>query len=166
MYMDKEEIKEKIEEENLIEDYIHLETQLDQNSFDLTVSRIEEYKGPGKIDFSNDERQIPSKNKINPRKKNKEDDYGWWNLPKGTYFIETNEKVKLPEETLMIMHPRFTLAKSGVSVDTRIIGSEEPFKPKFTLTINNKNGFEIKENARIVKAIFLNSKDDKPGFIE
>jgi len=166
MYMKKDEIKEKIEEENMIQDHVHLETQLKEHRFDLTLSKLEEYKGGGKIDFSNDEKELPLTNEVPTRKKNSDDKYGWWVLSRGNYLAETNETVELPEDTLMIHQPRLSLLNCGAETPVQVITSQETLKPKFMLRIENSNGVEIKENARIVKAIFLDLGDKKPGFIE
>ncbi len=166
MYLKKDKIKEKIEKEDMIQDHVHLETQLQEHQFDLTLSKVEEFKGGGRIDFSNNERKLPSTNNIPTRKKNSDDEYGWWTLSKGQYLAETNETVKLPEDMIMIQQPRLSLLKSGVETPVQITTSQEPVKPKFMLRIENNNGLEVKENARIVKAIFLDLGDKKPGFIE
>ncbi|MFB6114991.1 MAG: deoxyuridine 5'-triphosphate nucleotidohydrolase, partial [Candidatus Nanohalobium sp.] len=55
MILNREELRELIEEKGLIQNYVHLETQLTPQGFDLTVDEIHEYQGSGKLDFSNDE---------------------------------------------------------------------------------------------------------------
>lgn len=167
MYLEKDEIKEKIEEENLVKGYVHLDTQLREQSFDLTVSQISEVKGSGEIDFSNDERKIPEINPLQPRKKESEDEYGWWMLPKGSYIAETNEEMNLPEGTIAVLQPRLSVVKSGVNVPTRILTSGELTEIEFPLIVNTDNGFEVKENARLITAIFINfKKKSAPGFLE
>lgn len=166
IYLTEKEIRKKIERENLIENYIDLETQIKENSFDLTLSKIEEIKEKGKIDFSNEERHIPSTNEIKPRKKNSKDKYGWWMLSEGNYLAETNEEINIPKNTIIIQRPRLSVTKSGVRIPTQVLTSKEPMKTKFSLQVNNKNGFEIKENARIITITFIELKKKKPGFIE
>lgn len=163
MYLDKQKIKKKIEKEELIQDYIHLDTQLRENNFDLTISKIKEIKGKGQIDFSNNERTIPDTNPLQPRKKNKEDKYGWWILPPGNYIGITNETINLPEKTIAIQQPRLSLVNSGVDSSTRIYTGKDEVKPQFYFTVMNKEGLEIKENARILGIYFLKAKERKFG---
>ena len=51
--LNKKEIKQLIEEKNLIENYINLDKQLAPNGFDLTVGKIFEFESAGDIDFTN-----------------------------------------------------------------------------------------------------------------
>ncbi len=166
MYLNKEKIKKKINKENLIEDYIHLDTQLGEKNFDLTVSEIKEIKEKGKVDFSNDERHIPDTNSLQPRKKNPEDDYGWWILPPGNYVGRTNETINIPEKTVVIQQPRLTLTKSGIDMSTRLYTGKDKIQPEFHFSVTNKEGFEVKENARVLEIYFLKGQEKKFGGLE
>lgn len=158
MYLKGEKLKEKVEK-GLVEDYIHLDTQLNDEYFDLTVSKISEIKGKGQVDFSDSERQIPSTNPVEPRKKDSEDDYGWWMLPKGHYIAVTNEKLNVPKEYLAIIQPRLSLLKSGLDIPMRGIPKVKGKKIYFNVAVTTENGFEIKENARLLSTMFINLKD-------
>ena len=161
MYLGAEKIKKKIKEEKLVENYIHLDTQLKENNFDLTVSSISEIKGKGEVDFSDKERHIPKANPVQPRKKNPEDKYGWWMLPKGNYVAKTNEKLNIPKGTIAILQPRLSLLQSGLNIPLRIITQTKGTEVHFNLAVTTHNGFEIKENARIISTTFIEPKGNK-----
>lgn len=87
-------------------------------------------------------------------------------LSKGNYLAETNETIKIPEKTIAIQKPRYSVVKSGAITPTQILTSKEPVKIKFNLQVNNKDGLEVKENARIITVTFIELGKKKPGFIE
>lgn len=90
MILGKEKLLELIEERDLVSNYPHLETQITPNGFDLTVGEIKEFQGPGRLDFSNSERVIPAAENIEAKKKQDNDDYGWWSLEPGSYKLVSN----------------------------------------------------------------------------
>jgi len=161
--MEKEEIKEIVQ--NSIEDYPKFDMQFDDDrgigkgNFDLTVGKIFKISGKGKMDFSDNEREIAKTEEIGPEKENEDDKYGWWNLATGIYRIEVNEKIKLPENLAGRIYSRASLLKNGVFVvpcylqkgfDSERLDSGR----KFTLVVQNPEGIDIKENARILGLIF------------
>lgn len=109
--LNQNQIKELIEEQDLIEDYFSLEIQLQANGFDLTAGKIFKFKNSGAIDFSNSEREIPEAEEIKPEKKDSSDKYGWWNLEKGGYKVRTNERIRLPKDLMAISFPRSSLLR-------------------------------------------------------
>ncbi len=153
--LNKKQIKKLIEEKNLIENYADLEKQLTPNGFDFSVEKIFNIKGKGKLDFSNSERVIPKTEEIKPLKKNKEDKYGWWFLEKGAYKIRTNEIINLPNNLTAISFPRSSLLRMGVFTQHGVWDAGFEGKSEFILIVENKEGIEIKENARINQLIFI-----------
>ena len=162
--MEKEEnTKETIK--NSVEGYPKLELQIDEKggvgkgSFDLTVSKISKISEKGKMDFSDNERKIAKTEKIKPIKENKDDKYGWWNLSAGVYIIEINEKISLPKNKAGKIYSRASLLKNGSFVVPCFLekgyNSEDKDSGKsFTLIVQNTEGIDIKENARILGLIF------------
>ncbi|MFB6203604.1 MAG: deoxyuridine 5'-triphosphate nucleotidohydrolase [Candidatus Nanohaloarchaea archaeon] len=151
--LNREELREAIEN-GLIEDYPHLETQLTPNGFDLTAGEIHEFQGPGKLDFSNSEREIPDSEPIEPEKKDPEDDYGWWKLEPGAYKVVTNETVDLPEDMIALAFPRSSLLRMGASIENGVWDAGFRGRSSFMLVVENPDGIEIKENARVNHIIF------------
>jgi len=164
MILTKEEIQELVEKEKLIQNYINLEKQLTPNGFDLTVRKIKRFKSGGKLDFSNNERKLSEVEEIIPVKEDEEDKFGWWNLKKGCYLIETNEIVKLPLNLMAMGKPRSSLLRMGVTINTGYWDSGFEGKSEFLLIVLNSLGVKIKENARICQLVFAKTSGTKQGY--
>ncbi|MFB6209648.1 MAG: deoxyuridine 5'-triphosphate nucleotidohydrolase [Candidatus Nanohaloarchaea archaeon] len=154
MVLNKEELRKEIEENGLIQNYPHLETQLTPQGFDLTAGEIHEYMGSGKLDFSNSEREIPDSEPIEPVKKSESDEYGWWKLEQGAYKVVMNEKVDIPEDLVAFAFPRSSLLRMGCSVENAVWDSGYTGTGSFMLVVENPEGVEIKQNARINQLVF------------
>ncbi|MFB6190121.1 MAG: deoxyuridine 5'-triphosphate nucleotidohydrolase, partial [Candidatus Nanohaloarchaea archaeon] len=133
MALNREELREKIEEENLVSGYPHLETQLGPNGFDVTVDEVHRYRAGGKLDFSNDEREVPETEPVQPEKKDKDDDYGWWELGPGAYKIVMNERVDIPEDLVGIAFPRSSLLRMGATINNGVWDSGYTGRGEFML---------------------------------
>lgn len=154
-------VKEKIE--NSIEGYPKFDMQFDDDrgvgkgNFDLTVGKIFKIIGKGKMDFSDNEREISETEEIEPEKENEDDKYGWWKLEAGIYRIEVNEKISLPEDLAGRIYSRASLLKNGAFVVPCYLqkgfDSDKGGK-EFTFVVQNPKGIDIKENARILGLIF------------
>lgn len=164
MILNKEEIRDLIDQKDLIQYYIHLDTQLTPNGFDLTVKSIEKFEESGKLDFSNSEREIPESKPIKPTKKGPSDKYGWWVLDPGVYKIRTNEIVNLPLNLVGIAFPRSSLLRMGAYVNMATWDAGFKGRSEFLLKVENSSGIEIKENARICQIIFIRTKEVREGY--
>ncbi len=141
-------------EDGLIEHYIDLDKQLTPNGFDFTASEIHRFKDSGKLDFSNGERDIPETEKIEPVKVNEDDEYGWWKLESGVYKIKTNEVVDLPEDVIAFAYPRSSLLRMGCTIENGVWDAGFRGQSEFMLLVENDEGVEIKENARVNHIVF------------
>ncbi|MGE4357919.1 MAG: deoxyuridine 5'-triphosphate nucleotidohydrolase [Candidatus Omnitrophota bacterium] len=164
MVLNGEEIRQLIKDIKLIEGYIDLDKQITPNGFDLTVSEVYLFKQQGALDFSNKERMLPATEEIKPLKKSRQDKYGWWILKKGTYKVVTNEFCNIPHDLIAIAFPRTSLLRMGVFAHTGVWDAGFKGKSEFILVVNNPKGVRIKQNARIVQLIFLNTKQVKEGY--
>jgi dUTP pyrophosphatase len=164
MTLNREELRELIEEKGLLQNYIHLETQLTPQGFDLTVDEIHEYQGSGKLDFSNDEREIPDSEPIQPEKKDPEDEYGWWKLDQGTYKVVMNEKVDIPNDLAGYAFPRSSLLRMGVTIENAVWDSGFTGTGSFKISVDNPEGVEIKENARVNQLVFERVDQTEEGY--
>lgn len=153
MKLNSKELEEAVEN-GLIEGYIDLETQLTPNGFDFTAAEIHRFKDSGKLDFSNSEREIPETEKVEPVKKNEDDEYGWWKLETGVYKIRTNEIVDLPEDVIAFAYPRSSLLRMGCTIENGVWDAGFRGRSEFMLVVENKEGVEIKENARVNHIVF------------
>ncbi|MFB6213028.1 MAG: deoxyuridine 5'-triphosphate nucleotidohydrolase [Candidatus Nanohaloarchaea archaeon] len=164
MALNREELRELIEEKNLVSGYPHLETQLGSNGFDVTVDEIHRYPGPGKLDFSNDEREIPETVPIEPEKKSEEDEYCWWSLEPGAYKIVMNERVDIPNDLVGLAFPRSSLLRMGATINNGVWDSGYTGRGEFMLTVENPEGIEIKENARVNQIVFFHMDEVEQGY--
>lgn len=164
MVLNREEIRSMVEENDLIQDHLHLETQLTPNGFDLTAGEIHRYQGPGKLDFSNSERELPDTEPIEPQKKAAEDDYGWWRLEPGVYKVIANEKVNLPNDLMAFTFPRSSLLRMGAFIQNAAWEAGFSGRGTFLLKVDNPEGIEIKQNARVNQIVFIPMGEVEQGY--
>lgn len=156
-------LREKVKN-GLVQDYIDLETQLTPNGFDFTVREIHRYKGRGKIDFSNSEREIPDTEKLEPAKQDKEDSYGWWDLESGVYKIVTNEIVDIPEDIVGFAYPRSSLLRMGATIENGVWDAGFKGRSSFMLVVENPEGVKVKENSRVNHIVFFETEEVEEGY--
>lgn len=164
MFLNREQLHELITKEDLISDYIDLETQLTPNGFDLTVAEIHRIEGSGKLDFSNDEREIPDSSPLEPEKQNPSDEYGWWHLPPGPYKIVMNERVDIPNDLVGIAFPRSSLLRMGCYTENAFWDAGYTGPGAFLLRVSNPDGVKIKENARVNQISFAHMDETAEGY--
>ncbi len=163
MILNKQGLRNAIED-GLVQEYVHLETQLQPNGFDMTAGEIHRYKGKGKLDFSNSEREIPETEKVEPVKKNEDDDYGWWDLEPGVYKVVMNEKVDIPNHITALAFPRSSLLRMGCTIENAVWDSGYTGTGSFMLEVHNSEGVEIKENARVNQLVFFEMDETEEGY--
>lgn len=157
-------IKKLIEKKDLIQDYPHLETQLQPIGFDLTVSKVFEFESQGALDFSNSERVIADAEQIQAEKENPDDDYGWWELSQGAYKVCVNEHVKLPDNLAGYSAPRSSVLRNGAFTQTAFWDAGWEGQGEFILAVENPDGLRLKENARIVQLAFVEVDKVEEGY--
>lgn len=164
MMLNREELRKLIEEKALITEYIHLDTQLQPNGFDVTVDEIHAFTGPGRLDFSNEERQIPETGPLPTEKRDSDDEYGWWRLEPGAYKVVMNECVNIPNDLVGIALPRSSLLRMGAYTQNAFWDGGYEGGGAFLLRIRNPEGVEIKENARINQLSFIRMNETGQGY--
>ncbi|MFA6384064.1 MAG: deoxyuridine 5'-triphosphate nucleotidohydrolase [Candidatus Omnitrophota bacterium] len=162
--LNREEIARRIAENNLVSGYIDLDTQLTPNGIDLTVGQIYEFAQAGALDFSNKERVLPEYRLMVPRKKTEGDAFGWWHLDRGAYKIVTNEVVALPRDLIGIAFPRSSLLRMGVFTHTGVWDAGFQGRSEFILVVENKDGAQVKQNARVVQLMFTGIAETQHGY--
>ena len=125
-----------------IENVVHKETQSTEEGFDLTVSNIYMVETAGRVDFGGGELEDAELAPVETKKRNEEDDYGWWNLDAGTYVVEHNESLSVKEP--VTVRTRTAVLERGAYHPTVRV-TELPHLP-FTV---GGDGLRVKENARI-----------------
>ncbi len=162
--LSKHEIEELIKEKKLIEGYFSLEKQLTQNGFDLTVEKVFEFTAGGAVDFSNKERVIPECREMIPGKRSPEDAFGWWHLKKGAYKVRTNETVNIPNDLMGFAFTRTTLLRAGAFTQNGIWDAGFSGKSEFLLVVENPNGLDLKQNARVLQLAFSRISEVAQGY--
>lgn len=162
--LNREEIKRLIEKNALVSNYCDLDTQLTPNGFDLTAAKIFEFKQPGALDFSNQERKIPQSQELIAQKAKPEDKFGWWSLAPGIYKVVTNEKVKLPLDLIGMAFPRSSLLRMGAFTQTGVWDAGFEGTSEFVLVVTNSSGIKLKQNARVVQLLFTKITETETGY--
>ena len=163
LVLNRNEIKNLIDSNQIISEFIDLDTQLTPNGFDVTLKEVYRIESSGHLDFSNKERKMPDFTKLQPIKK-EGDEHGWWVLPKGTYKIKANEHFKIPLDLITLAKPRSSLLRMGGTVYTGVGDAGFEGKMEFLLNVTNEKGISLKENARIVQIIFLKMNKIDEGY--
>jgi len=158
--LNQKQIRNLIEKNKLIENYVNLGYQLTPNGFDLTVGKIFRFKTEGSLDFSNKQRKLSEVEEILPKKENPEDKFGWWDLSPGAYKIRTNERLNLPLDIIGIGFSRSSLLRMGAYTISGVWDAGFSGESEFILKVENP--IKIKQNARIIQLIFIKiSKTDR-----
>lgn len=139
-------------DDGLVQNMIDRETQVTPNGVDLTVGEIHRFTGPGQLDFSNDERELPETEPIQPEG---DGEYGWWELEPGVYKIVTNEVVDIPDDLIGIAFQRSSLPRMGCHIENAYWDAGFTGRSEFLLCVQNPEGVRIKENARVNQLSFF-----------
>jgi dUTP pyrophosphatase len=153
--LNREEIEKLIKENNLVEGYIDLDTQLTPNGFDLTAGSIYEFTASGSLDFSNKERQVPECRQIPAQKLNPGDKFGWWLLKPGIYKLKTNEAVNLLPDLTALAFSRTSLLRMGAFTQHGVWDAGFKGKGEFIFMVGNPAGIKLKQNARVAQLVFF-----------
>jgi len=162
--LNRQEIKNLIEKQGLLQDYMDLEVQLAPNGFDLTCGEIYEFKEAGTLDFSNKARKIPRVERVQAQKINPLDKFGWWDLEKGAYKIKSNETCNIPKDLVALAFPRSSLLRMGAFIQNAVWDAGFQGKSEFILVVANTHGIRIKQNARVVQLVFMPLIETEQGY--
>ena len=147
------EIRELISKNNLIQNYIDLDTQITPNGFDMTVKEIHFITSEGAVDFSNQKRILSETKKI---------DYvnDCISLKKGSYKIVYNEIVNIPPNIVALGRPRSTLLRCGANVGTAVWDRGYSGRSESLLLVDNEKGIKIFKDARVLQLVFIRTATD------
>ncbi len=171
MILSKNEIDELMKlDPPLVEDMIDPATQIQVNGCELTVDRIFAFAGAGSgndagkstgagaIAFENSERVLSECTEL------EFDDYGWIDLPAGSYKIVSREIVHIPKDAIAIARPRSSLLRCAVSVETAVWDAGYEGKSECLLIVFNEAGFKLKRGARVVQLLFMGLASETTGY--
>ncbi len=116
---------------------------------DLTVKSIHSVDPTGRVDFGGSEYSAAGKLPIAAQRRNLEDKYLWWDLGRGSYFIEFNETVELAPDEFGYLEPDDRLIRAGAThAPFYLRGRVAPIE---TLLTVDAVRLQIKQNARIAR---------------
>lgn len=135
-------------------DIVYEDVQVKELSIHLTVKSIYKYKNRGELDFGGSEYSDAKIIELPIKKRRASDDYGWWSLEEGEYYLEYNEGItgKPGNKSLFLVESLRRLTRNGSS------------HPVFTVDVKGglstvlrvgENGINIKENSRISRLMVL-----------
>ena len=86
---------------------------------------------------------------IAPQRLRLEDRYQWWDLGRGSYFVECNETLNLAEDEIALIEPEDRLLRAGAShVPSFVRGHLAPVE--LLLEVGTAR-LRVKENARLAR---------------
>jgi len=142
----------------LIEGYIDLEAQLQPNGFDITIRDIAMLQTPGTIARENSQRAV---SELMPLQF---DELDFINLLPGPYLITHNEIVHLPNNVMALGHPRSSLLRCGVTVNTAVWDAGYSGRSQSLMVVYNPKGFRLQKNARVVQLVFFRLTGETEGY--
>ncbi len=146
------------QEPPLIEGCINLEGQMQPNGIDLTLREVALLQSPGKIAVKNSQRVVSDLAPL------VFDGLDFIDLVPGAYIITYNEIVHLPKNVMALAHPRSSLLRCGVTVNTAVWDAGYSGRSQSLMVVYNPQGFRMQRNARIVQLIFLQLTQETEGY--
>jgi deoxycytidine triphosphate deaminase len=116
-------------------------------SVSLTVKNVYSIDPTGQVDFGGGEYVSAGRVLIEPVQRRPEERYPWWNLGRGSYFIEFNETLELGLDEVGILEPDERLVRAGASHPSVFLRGR--ISPVETLLEVSALRLELKQNARI-----------------
>jgi dUTP pyrophosphatase len=157
MQLNRQELQRRVEEEGLLRGYTDLERQLTPNGFDMSVAEVHRFEGPGQLDFTNEERQLPETTELAT-----ED--GWWDLDNTVYKLVMQETVDIPLDLVGIGFPRSSLMRMGAHIQNGFWEAGYEGKTECLLAVDNPEGMRLKEGARVLQISFHELDDVDEGY--
>lgn len=134
---------------NNISGLLDEEIQIQPAGVDLTVGKIEMFKGSGTIDFDNSARKIAEGM-----------DYTDERLPGGrAYRVTYNEIIKVPDDAAGLICPRSSLLRNGGHLVSAVWDPGYRGRGQGLLQVLNPHGLVLKKDARIGQIIFIRLED-------
>src|ERR1035437_1004065 len=128
---------------------LHPKYQVHGYSVHLTARKISSVDPTGQIDFGGSGYVAAGRTEIAPQRLRLEDRYQWWDLSRGSYFVECNETLNLAEDEIALIEPEDRLLRAGAShVPLFVRGHVAPVE--LLLEVGAAK-LRVKENARFAR---------------
>ncbi len=128
---------------------LHPKYQIHGYSVDLTARKVFSVSPTGQIDFGGSEYVAAGRMEIATQRLRQEDRYQWWELGRGSYFVECNEDLDLAENEIALIEPDDRLLRAGAwHVPFYLRGRVA--KVQLLLEVSAAQ-LRVKENARLAR---------------
>jgi dUTP pyrophosphatase len=152
--LDRESIRKRLQPlAPLVEGYLSLETQLQPNGFDLSLSSIAVFENlataSGVLTTDDSGRRLAKTSPL---------EYGTGgsiHLDPGCYLTIFNEVVHLPLDLMALGRPRSSLLRSGVALHTAVWDAGYSGRSQALLVVYHPQGFTLSHNARLMQLVFF-----------
>jgi dUTP pyrophosphatase len=142
----------------LVENLVDVETQVQPNGVDLSLSSAARFEGRGAIDYDNRQRVLPDPAPL------PFDGDGWLEMAPGCYLVTYNETVNLPADVMAIGRPRSSMLRAGATVETAVWDAGYRGRSQSLLTVHNPAGLRLTRNARVVQLVFFRLSQETDGY--
>jgi hypothetical protein len=116
-------------------------------SIDLTVKKISRVNPVGQLDFGGGEYVPAGHFPIEAHRLRPEDNYQWWELERGCYFIEFNETLELGDDEIALLEPDPRTLRTGAThASVFLRGHTEKLETLFDVQAQH---LTVKQNARV-----------------
>ena len=116
-------------------------------SIDLTVKKISRVNPIGQLDFGGGEYVPAGHFPIEAHRLRPEDNYQWWELERGCYFVEFNESLELGEDEIALLEPDPRTLRTGAThASVFLRGHSEQLETLFDVQAQH---LTVKQNARV-----------------
>ena len=116
------------------------EEHLTPQGYDFTVAAVSAYEGYGGL--WKDRKVLPDYIEL-------EAVNGCYNLNPGVYMVRFAETVMIPTDHMAIMHPRSTLLRCGVALETAVWDAGYMGISSTMMVVHNPDGFLLQKGARV-----------------
>jgi hypothetical protein len=115
-------------------------------SVDLTVRGVSVVDATGRVDFGGSEYIPAGRIEMAALRRNPEDKYLWWELTRGSYFLEFNESLELGADELAVLEADDRLLRAGATHTAICLrGKQSPLEMLLDVQVTR---VLIKQNAR------------------
>jgi len=121
--------------------------QVHASSIDLTVKAIWSLDATGRLDFGGGEYSPAGHKPVETHRLRAEDNYQWWELERGCYFVEFNETLELGDDEIALLEPDPRTLRTGAThASVFLRGHSEQLETLFDVQAQH---LTLKRNARV-----------------
>jgi deoxycytidine triphosphate deaminase len=125
--------------------------QVHGHSVDLTARQLYAIDPTGKVDFGGGEYEAAGRAPVGAVRRHPEDRYSWWEVTRGSYFVEFNETLELAPDEVALIEPHERLLRAGASHAAVFLRGH--IAPLQALLYVNALHLQIKQNARVSRLL-------------